>query len=227
MIEFFAAIGVFLAAHALPAATGLRGAMIGRIGRPAYLAVYSLISLATIAWVIAAALTAPYIEVWPPSRAAALVPLAAMLPACVLLAGALWQPSPLSISFRGGQPDPCRGRKGGGLVAQVRHPVLWGFFLWAASHFVANGDLVSLILFGSLALFSLAGMRRMERRARARLSAADYAAAEALTSGGPLQRLKRVAPLRGLLDLVLGVVLYAALLHLHGPVIGVDPLAWL
>ncbi|WP_193368573.1 NnrU family protein [Pelagibius marinus] len=223
MIEFFAAIAVFLAAHVLPAATGLRALLIDKMGRPAYLALYSLVSLASIAWVIAAALGAPYVELWAPSRGTALVPLIAMLPACILLAGALWQPSPLSVSFRGGLADPRRA----GLVAQVRHPVLWAFFLWAASHLVANGDLVSFILFASLAAFSLAGMKRMERRARARLSEADYAAATAQTAGGPGARLRRVVRLFALIDLLAGVLLYAALLHLHEPVIGLNPLAWL
>lgn len=222
MIEFFLAIAVFLAAHVLPAATGLRALLIGKIGRPAYLALYSLASLATIVWVIAAALAAPYLELWPPSPVTALVPLVAMVPASVLIAGALWQPSPLSVSFRGGLPAAGRA----GLVAQVRHPLLWGFFLWAAGHLVANGDLVSLVLFGSLAVFSLAGMKRLERRARERLPAADLAAAEALTRGGFTARLKRIAPLFGLLDLLLGGLLYAGLLHLHAPVIGLDPLAW-
>ncbi len=226
MIEFFAAIALFLAAHVLPAATGLRGRLIAKLGRPAYLALYSLVSLATIAWVIAAALDAPYIELWAPGPETALVPLVAMLPASILLAGALWQPSPLSVSFRGGAVDPRRGRMGAGLVAQIRHPLLWGFFLWAGSHLVANGDLVGLILFGSLAVFSLAGMKRLEQRARQRLPAAEIAAAEALTRGGPLDRIKRIAPLRGVLDIVLGVVLYGALLHLHEPVIGIAPLAY-
>jgi uncharacterized membrane protein len=223
MIEFFAAIAVFLAAHALPAATGLRALLIEKMGRPAYLTLYSLVSLASIAWVIGAALSAPYIELWPPGRATALAPLVAMLPASILLAGALWQPSPLSVSLRGGLAAPRRA----GLAAQIRHPVLWGFFLWAASHLIANGDVVSVILFASLAAFSLAGMERLERRARQRLSESDYAAAAALTAGGPGARLKRVRPLYGLLDLGAGVLLYAGLLHLHGPVIGVDPLAWL
>ncbi|GAB4373385.1 MAG: NnrU family protein [Kiloniellaceae bacterium] len=222
MIEFLAAIAVFLAAHILPAATGLRAALIGRFGRPAYLALYSLVSLATIAWVIVAALAAPYIELWPPSRALALVPIIAMLPACIL-ATAIDQPAPLSIGFRAGLPDPRRA----GLATLLRHPLLWAFFLWAASHLVANGDLVSVILFGSLAAFSVGSMRRLERRARDRLAPADYATAVTLTGGSLGARLRRVASLQGVVDVIEGVTLYAALLYLHGPVIGVDPLAWL
>jgi uncharacterized membrane protein len=111
------------------------------------------------------------------------------------------------------------------LATLLRHPLLWAFFLWSASHLIANGDLVGFILFGSLAAFSLAGMRRLERRARERLSEADYAAALALTSGGLGERLRRVASLQSLVDVFVGLVLYAALLYLHGPVIGVEPLA--
>jgi len=223
MTQFLLAITVFLAAHIVPAATGLRAALIARLGRPAYLALYSGISLATIAWVIVAALSAPYVELWGPSRAAALVPIAAMLPASVLLVAAVFQPNPLSVSFRPGLPQPGRS----GLAALLRHPVLWAFTLWAAGHLVANGDLVGAILFSSLAVFSLAGMRRLENRARSRLSAEDHAAATAAYAGGPAARLKRMSLRRALLEIVAGGLLYVALLHLHGPVIGVDPLAWL
>jgi len=47
--QFFLAIAVFLAAHVVPAATGLRGFLIARLGRRAYLVGYSLVSLACIA----------------------------------------------------------------------------------------------------------------------------------------------------------------------------------
>ncbi len=223
MAEFFAAIAVFLAAHVLPAATGARGFLIARIGRPAYIAAYSVVSLVTIAWVILSALAAPYVELWPPHPAAAWVPVLAMLPSCVLLVAGASQPAPLSISLRGGRPDPRRA----GLAAALRHPILWAFFLWAASHLVANGDLVSVFLFGSLALFSLFGMKRLERRAQRNLPAADFAATLAATSGSPARRLRRAASWRALWQILIGALLYAALLHLHGPVIGVAPMDWL
>jgi len=221
MTEFLLAVLVFLLAHVLPTATGLRGSLIARVGRPAYLAGYSLLSLAAIAWVIAAALRAPYIELWPAGRLTALVPLVAMLPACILLAAAAATPNPLSVTFRAGLPDPGRP----GLATLLRHPLLWAFFLWAASHLVANGDLVSLILFASLAVFSLLGMKRLESRARQRLSPHDYAAALAATGGGPAARLKRVASLRSLIEVFAGLTLYAVFLSLHALVIGVAPLA--
>ncbi len=220
MIEFLLAVLVFFAAHVLPAATGLRAAAVARFGRRPYVAVYSLVSLAAIAWVIVAARAAPYIALWPSGPATALVPLIAMLPATVLFVAGAAMPNPLSVSFRGGLPPADAS----GLARLLRHPILWAFFLWAGSHLVANGDLVGVILFGALAVFSLAGMRRLERRAGARLSAADFAAAQAFTGGGPGRRLRLAASPRGLLELLAGLVLYAALLHLHGPVIGIAPL---
>ena len=48
MIEFFAAILIFLVAHVLPAATGLRGFLIAKLGRRPYVGLYSLVSLAKI-----------------------------------------------------------------------------------------------------------------------------------------------------------------------------------
>ena len=223
MVPFLLAIAVFLAAHILPAATGLRGVLIERLGRSVYLGLYSLISLATITWVVVAALEAPYVELWPPGRAAALVPIVAMVPATVLLVAAVGQPSPLSVSFRGGLPSDSRT----GLAGLLHHPLLWAFFLWSGSHLAANGDLVGVILFGSLSLFSLLGRKRLETRAATRLSPAEWEAARAFYAGGFAARVKRLSPWRVVIELGGGLLVYAALLHLHRPVIGVDPLAWL
>ncbi|MGF1631692.1 MAG: NnrU family protein [Kiloniellaceae bacterium] len=52
MTTFLLAIAVFIVAHVVPAATGLRAWLIGRFGRRAYLVGYSLVSLAALAWVI-------------------------------------------------------------------------------------------------------------------------------------------------------------------------------
>ncbi|WP_420346451.1 NnrU family protein [Pelagibius sp.] len=221
MIEFALAILVFLGAHVLPAATGLRGALIDRMGRRLYVAAYSLVSLATIAWVIVAAGRAPYLELWPPSGSAALVPFLAMIPASLLFAAAVLRPNPLSVSFRGGITDP----QNPGLLALTRHPILWAFFFWAAGHLVANGDVVSVVLFGALSAFSLMGMRRLEKRAAQRLSAEDLAAAMAVAEGPFTARLARALSLRTGVELLAGFLLYGIFLHVHEAVIGVDPLA--
>ena len=47
--------------------------------------------------------------------------------------------------------------------------MLWGFGLWAGGHMVPNGDLRALVLFGSLALFAVAGTAIVERRSQRKL----------------------------------------------------------
>src|SRR5262249_21594979 len=49
-------------------------------------------------------------------------------------------------------PDIARG-----MVRITRHPFLWGVALWALVHLIVNGDLASLILFGSLLVLALGG----------------------------------------------------------------------
>ena len=110
--------------------------------------------------------------------------------------------------------------------ALVRHPILWSFFLWSSSHAIANGDLVTLIMFGGFALFSLAGMRLQERRAQRRMTPVDFDTAMAVARGGLGHRLRRTWSGRTAAELACGIVLYAMLLELHGPAIGIDPLAY-
>jgi uncharacterized membrane protein len=219
LAEFALALAAFFAIHALPAATGLRGRAIARFGRRPYIAVYSLVSLASLGWVIVATLRAPYVELWAPRPATALVAVVAMLPACLLFAAAVTRPNPVSISFVGGPADASAP----GILALTRHPVLWAFLLWAASHAVANGDLVAFVLFAGFALFALAGMPLLEQRARRRGEAAAFD----LAAGPWGRRLARALSPRLALELAAGAALYAAVALAHEPVIGVDPFAWL
>ncbi len=222
MTEFAAALLAFLAAHSLPAATGIRARMIDRFGRRAYLAVYSALSIGLLVWLISAAQRAPTVPVWPSGPATALVPLVLMVPASLLFAAAVARPNPLSVSFLGGLTPAAAP----GILAVTRHPILWSFFLWAGAHAVANGDLIGLILFGGFAVFSLAGMRIMVRRARRRMAPADFAAAWAVAEGPLSARIGRAFSARTAAELAAGIGLYAATLWAHGPVIGIDPLAY-
>ncbi|MDK1377649.1 MULTISPECIES: NnrU family protein [unclassified Sinorhizobium] len=163
MREFLLAFAVFLALHMVPAMPKLRERLIQRLGRKSYFAGYSLLSILALVWVFHAALTLDFIPLWDAAPWQARVTFVlAPLGIFLVLAG-LFSENPLSVSIFQGT-----GRMGA-IVGITRHPVLWGFLIWAVGHVVPNGDLRSLVLFGGFALFAAGGFLMVERRARRRL----------------------------------------------------------
>jgi uncharacterized membrane protein len=229
MAEFLLAIALFLVAHVIPPAPPVRSRLVAWLGRRVYIACYSLVSIALIVWIVAAARRAPYVPVWDTASWQVLVPLLAMPLATWLIVAGVAEPNPLSISLRAAGPDA----EPGPAAAVTRHPVLWGFLLWAASHIPPNGDVVSLVLFGGMAVLALGGMPIVDRRARRRLGEQRWSELAAATSLVPFAallagrtRMRFSWPL--LLSTAAALAAYAwLLLQGHELLIGVDPLAWL
>ncbi|KKC31330.1 NnrU family protein [Devosia psychrophila] len=163
MTQFIAALVLFLALHMVPAIPALRAALVAAMGRRAYLIVYSLASILALAWLFHAALRLDFIPLWDPEPWHAWIPIVLTPLGLFFLVAGLSSPNPASITFR--KP----GAVPGAITAITRHPVLWGFALWAGSHLVANGDLRSVLLFGILFAYSILGMFMIDRRARRRL----------------------------------------------------------
>lgn len=162
MIGLTAALLTFVALHSVPALPAVRANAIAVLGRRAYLLSYSLLSVLALAWVFHEALNAEYVELWTPQRWHAHITFI-MAPAGLFLVSAgLLSANPLSITLLHSGPP-------GAITRITRHPVLIGFLLWATGHIFAKGDVRSLLLFGGLGLFSLAGVLVLDRRARKQL----------------------------------------------------------
>jgi len=228
MLEFLLALAAFLAAHVIPARTGLRAALVVRVGERTYLLGYSLLSLGLLGWLIHAAIAAPVVPLWPVSPAHYWIALALMLPASMLMVGGAASPNPLSVSFSSANYDPAAP----GLVGVTRHPLLWGFALWALAHVLPNGELVPLIMFGGFGIFAMSGMLIVDRRKRRQLGA-EWDRLSAPTSAIPFAGWSRDPVARrwprgaGAMTVVGGTTLYLLLLWLHPRVIGPDPAALL
>jgi len=138
---------LFLGVHGLTAWRGLRTALRKRLGEVQYKWVYSALSLVGIVLVVLGYgeyRSAGYIDVWTPPHSFRFVAMALMLPVFPLLAAAYL---------------PC------GLRRLVRHPMLVGVKLWASAHLLANGDLGSILLFGSFlgwAIFARISLRKRD-----------------------------------------------------------------
>jgi len=222
--DFLLAAVVFVTSHALPLRPALRRPATAVLGDRWFTAVYSVVSVAALAWLIVAAGRAPYVEVWPPAPWQAWVPFLTMLPVCLLVACAVGVPNALSFGGPAAGFDPARP----GVAGVARHPLLWAMTLWAGAHAVPNGDLAHLLLFGGLGGFALVGMVAIDSRRRRLWGEARWQDLARATSALPLAALVRGRwrP-RGrppVIRLVIGLGLYLALLLLHRPVIGLSPL---
>ncbi|HSG96129.1 MAG TPA: NnrU family protein [Afifellaceae bacterium] len=181
MLEFFAALVVFVLVHAVPARPGLRGRLVDALGRRSYMALYSALSLALLAWLISAAIRAPDIVIWEQARWQAMLALVAVPLGLVLVVAGLIKPNPLSVSFRADGYDPARP----GLLAITRHPVLWGFSLWGVAHIAVTGDVARMILFGALTFFALFGTITLDRRKARIMGEAEWRRLAAGTANVP------------------------------------------
>ena len=171
---------IFFGVHLLPSAPGLRRTVRDRLGSNPYRGLYSLVALVGLVLIVVGMGRAPFISLWNPPSWGRTVALYAMPVALTLFIGA-YMPS--------------------NLKRLTRHPMLWGVTLWAGLHLLANGDLASLILFGSFGLYSLFDMASANRRG-ATLSKTIY----------PLWRDAALV--------VAGLVVYAVILHAHGWLFG-------
>lgn len=222
MGQFLLALAVFLISHGVPSQPAVRARLTAIFGERGYLIGYSLVSLALLAWLIHAAVTAPYIPLWPAALWQQWVPVLVMPLATVLLVAGVIQPNPLSIPVRPSAYDPARP----GVLALTRHPILAAISLWALAHIPPNGHLVAVTMFGLFALMGIGGMALLDRRRQRSLGTARWAALAAPSSGLPASaliagRARMRVTVAGVLTILAGLGLYAILIHLHRPVLGV------
>jgi len=134
---------VFFATHLLPTRPAWRMLLQGRLGPNRYRGLFSMISMLGFILIIIGMGRAPHVSVWEAPdwgyQATALM----MFPALYSL----------SASFLNSR-----------LAMLTAHPMLWGMTLWSAGHLLSNGDLASMLLFGSFACYSLFDMASANRR---------------------------------------------------------------
>lgn len=224
-IGALALAGAFLlASHFGVSSTRLRPMLVDRIGTGPYLGLYSLVSVVAFFWLVSAYGAAPRVPIWDWAPWQGWIPLLLMPVALLLIVGGLTTPNPTSVGQEKAlhSAEPARG-----LLRITRHPFLWGVAIWAIAHIPPNGDLASLIFFGTLAALGLVGAMLLDAKKRAALGL-DWERFEEATSFVPFaaviggrQNLARAAADFGLVRLVAVTVLYGLLLHLHPWLFGV------
>lgn len=224
MGNLIAAAVFFLAIHFGVSGTRLRDRLVRVMGEKPYRGLFALTSLAGLAWLIIAYANAPYVQLW--GQLLMLKPLAAplVLLAVLLVVLGLATPSPTTAGMESQLSREVAVR---GIVRITRHPFLWGTALWALVHLTINGDLASLILFGSLFALALGGTASIDEKRRRNYGERwDKFALQ--TSNVPFAaiasgRNQLGAAVReiGIVRPLIAVAVFAALFLLHGRLFGV------
>jgi uncharacterized membrane protein len=138
---------LFLGVHTLTTQRELRARLVASAGQSGYKIGYALAStvgLVLIVWGFAQYRATGWIDIWYPPKALKHVADALMLPAVILVVASY-----------------IRGR----IYTALKHPMLSGVKLWAAAHLLANGDLGSIVLFGSFLAWAVFDRISLKHRA--------------------------------------------------------------
>ncbi len=184
---------VFFAIHLVPLNVNLKNGLVARFGAPGYHIIFGVLSTVGIVLI---ALGFHKLQLhpgknpilWEPPIWSRHLALALMLFAMIALVAQFFSSH---------------------IHAALKQPMLVAIKTWALAHLLANGDLASLVLFGSFLAFAVYDRIAIKRR------------------GDPGSLSKGSGPwVNDMLVVLLGIALYAlVVLYLHELVIGVSPLA--
>ena len=174
-------IVVFFAVHLLPTILPLRESAVRKLGESAYKGIYSVVAVVGLVMIIWGTATAEFVPLWEPPAWGRPTALPLVLASLILLAAS---------------------HMPGNIKRITRHPMLLGIALWALAHLAANGDLASLLLFGSFLSYTLIdGLSVTTRRGQTPLEPQ------------PIRR--------DLITVIAGTLVFAVLVFLHPYLFGV------
>ena len=172
---------LFFGMHLVPTLGGVRENLVGRLGENQYKGLFSLLSFIGLILIVFGKARAGFEPLWNPPAWGAKAALVLMAPVFILVMAANMESNVRRF---------------------LRYPMLLGITLWALAHLLANGDLASLLLFGSFGVYSLFDMWSASRR------------------GAELMQDKAVW-FHDVIVLVVGVLAYLLLLEFHFELFGV------
>lgn len=146
MLVLIFGLVLFLGMHAVTMKRDLRTRLIERLGAGGYKGLYSAVSIVGLVLLIygyGLQRAAGYTPVWDPPVWTRHLALLLNLPIFILLAV---------------------GKRPSWLLSRVKHPMLLAVKIWATAHLIANGDLGSMLLFGSFLAWAVMARISVKRR---------------------------------------------------------------
>lgn len=177
-------LALFFSAHVFTTMRDARASAIAALGEPPYKLLYTAVSfagLALIVWGFSHYRASGWINVWYPPVFFKHITIALMLPAAIMIVASY-----------------IRGR----IYTTLKHPMLASVKLWALAHLLSNGDLGSIILFGSFLAWAVYDRISLKHRS---------------DPGGPPIPVGGVQ--NDLIAIAVGVIVYLALAFAFHPVV--------
>lgn len=141
----------------------LRAPLVSRLGEAGFRGLYSLVALATFAWMVFAfrAVGPGGAPLWNGMGAVAwIIASLLMLVAAVLLIGSFIRnpalPHPLASEHAALEPR--------GVFHVTRHPMMWSFAIWALAHVLGSPTPRQLVLAGAILFLALVGAHMQDRK---------------------------------------------------------------
>lgn len=166
MLNLIAASACFLFIHFGVSGTRFRDTLVARFGEGPYRGAFSLASLIGLVWMIYTYRHAPTVHLWDQPLGSRPIAFVLVFFAFLFVVIGVATPSPTQVGMESKLAEGTDTARG--MVRITRHPFLWGVALWALVHLVANGDVASVILFGSLLLLALGGTVAIDAKRRRR-----------------------------------------------------------
>lgn len=143
----------------------LRAPLVIWLGASGFLLVYSLIAFAALGWMVLAFGAAPTADLPGSGDIGWIASTVLTIPALLLFLGSLRSnpalPAPGAMAAAAREPA--------GVFAITRHPMMWGFALWAISHILLWWSIRTLIIAGAVLVLALVGAHMQDRKKRALL----------------------------------------------------------
>lgn len=217
IISLIAANVAFVGSH-FAMSHPLRAPMVGVLGENGFRVVYSLVSAAALAWVYLAFKDSPPADMTPPGEVEWAIATLLTIPAMVLFAGSLFGNPALPVP---GAEKQARSQPRSVFII-TRHPMMWGFALWALSHIILHWSWRTTITATAIGILALVGARLQDRKKQALMGEA-WREWESKTGYWP--RLGGFAS-AGALPWALGVLFFVGFTWLHMPLGNIPAGIW-
>lgn len=220
MVSLVLAAVFFIGIHVGVSATGLRARLIAKHGEIKYRGLFSLASGVGLAWLIVSFLQARTLAptwLWDWRGVSVLLNFIALL----LLSFAVMKRGPTAMGSEGQLAQAVAVT---GMHRITRHPMLWGFVVWSATHMLYNPQWPALVFFGAFLVLALIGPRAIDAK-RAAAFGESWQRYAAVTSNIPFQAIREgrnTFEPKELLDwpLFVAILLTELLVQFHGSLFG-------